>query len=158
MNRNSKEVIYKIQEFSFYLLFKRLIALGISIYFILNFNDDPIFNGFIILFLGFVILIATHKKSITATKLGIETKDFNLLNVFTKKKFIRYKDLSNIEFTPSEFSTTIFLLNGLIRSGASADKESILILKMKNGEEIELKNIGDKLGVEKLNKCIIENK
>ena len=158
MNRSSKEVIYKIQEFSFWLLISRIIALGISIYFIINVNDDPSFNGIIILFLGFVILIATHKKSITATKLGIATKEFNLLNVFTKKKFIRYKDLSNIEFTPSEFSTTIFLLNGLIRSGASADKESILIIKMKDGKEIELKNIGDKLDVEKLNKIIIENK
>ena len=86
MNRNSKEIIYKIQEFSFWLFLTRIIAVGVSIYFILNFNNDPSFNAFILLFLGFVILIATHKRSITATKLGIETKQFNLLNVFTKKK------------------------------------------------------------------------
>jgi len=157
MNRNSKEIIYKIQEFSFWLFLSRIIAVGVSIYFILNFNNDPSFNAFILLFLGFVILIATHKRSITATKLGIETKQFNLLNVFTKKKFIRYKDLSNIEFTPSEFSITMFLLNRLFYSGTDANKESILKIKMKDGKEIELRNIGDKLDVENLNKIIIEH-
>ena len=158
MNRNSKETIYKIQEFSFWLLISRIIAVGISIYFILNFNNDQAFNGIIILFLGFIVLIATQKKSITSTKHGIQIKKFNLLNVFTKEEFIRHKDISNIEFTPSEFSITMFLLNGIIRSGTSSNKESSLRIKMKDGKEIELRNIGDKLDVENLNKIILENK
>jgi len=158
MKRNPKETIYKIQEFSFWLLISRIIAVWVSIYFILNFNNDPAFNGIIILFLGFIVFIATQKKSITATKYGIQTKEFNLLNVFTKENFIRYKDISNIEFTPSDFSVTMFLLNRVIYSGTDSNKESILKIKMEDGKEIELKNIGDKLDVENLNKIIIENK
>jgi hypothetical protein len=158
MKRNPKETIYKIQEFSFWLLISRIIAVGVSIYFILNFNNDPAFNGIIILFLGFIVFIATKKKSITATKYGIQTKEFNLLNVFTKENFIRYKDISNIEFTPSDFSVTMFLLNRVIYSGTDSNKESILKIKMEDGKEIELKNIGDKLDIENLNKIIIENK
>jgi len=80
------------------------------------------------------------------------------LNVFTKENFIRYKDISNIEFTPSDFSVTMFLLNRVIYSGTDSNKESILKIKMEDGKEIELKNIGDKLDVENLNKIIIENK
>ena len=142
MNRNSKDIIYKIQEFYFSLLFARLIALGISIYFILNFNDDPGFNGFIILFLGFVLLIATDKKSITATRFGIEIKKYNLLNVFTKKKFIRYKDLSNIEFTPRKFSIIVFFINGLTRSflGSalpSSSKESVLYTVVQSAKSLD---------------------
>ena len=158
MKRNSQETIYKIQEFSFWLLISRIIAVGVSIYFILNYNSDPVFNGIIILFSGFIVFIATRKKSITATKYGIQTKEFNLLNVFTKEKFIRYKDISNIEFTPSDFSATMFLLNRVIYSGTDSNKESILKIKMKDGKEIELKNIGDTLDVENLNKILIENK
>ncbi len=158
MKRNSQETIYKIQEFSFWLLISRIIAVGVSIYFILNYNSDPVFNGIIILFSGFIVFIATRKKSITATKYGIQTKEFNLLNVFTKEKFIRYKDISNIEFTPSDFSATMFLLNRVIYSGTDPNKESILKIKMKDGKEIELKNIGDTLDVENLNKILIENK
>ena len=81
-----------------------------------------------------------------------------MLNVFTKENFIRYKDISNIEFTPSDFSVTMFLLNRVIYSGTDSNKESILKIKMEDGKEIELKNIGDKLDVENLNKIIIENK
>jgi hypothetical protein len=166
MNRNSKDIIYKIQEFYFSLLFTRLIALGISIYFILNFNDDPVFNGFIILFFGFVLFIATDKKSITATRFGIEIKKCNLLNVFTKKEFVRYKDVSFIKFTPSKFSFIVFFLNGLTRSflGSalpSSSKGSVLKIKMKEGKEgkeIKLENIGNKLDTENLNKIIIDNK
>ena len=162
MNKNSNEVIYKIHEFSFSLLLTRIITIGVSIYFILNFNNNPSLNGIIILFLGFITFIATEKKTITATKFGIEIKEYNLLNVFTKKDFIRFKDVSIIEFTPSKFSFIAFLLNGLIRtsvnSTVSSTKESVLKIKMKNGKEIVLNNIGNKLDAKNLNKIIIENK
>ncbi|NQX81965.1 MAG: hypothetical protein HRT66_08230 [Flavobacteriaceae bacterium] len=158
MNKNYKEMIYKINEFSFGILLTRIIAIGVSVYFIFNFNNDPSFSVIIILFLGFIVLISTRKKSITATKLGIQTKEFNLLNIFTKKEFISYKNISNIEFTPSKFSITMFLLNTLIYSGNDSNKQSILKIKMKDGKEIDLKNIGDKLDAENLNKIILKNK
>ncbi|WP_117880478.1 hypothetical protein [Aureibaculum luteum] len=157
MDKNVKEILYKIHEFSYSIIVLRLIALGASIYFILIFNDDPYFNGFMILFLAFIMLIATQKKLITATKSGIETKQFNLLNMFTKRDFFRHKDIANIEFTPSTFSITMFLLNRVISSGLDANKLSVLKIKMKDGKEIDLKNIGDKLDAENLNKIIIEN-
>ncbi len=157
MNKNSKNIIYKIHEFSFWLFLTRTIVIGVSIYFILNFNNDPSLNGIILLFLGFITFIATEKNSITATKFGIEIKEFNLLNVFTKKEFIRYKDVSIIEFTPRKFSFIVFLLSGLFSSSFSG-KKSVLKIKMKNGKEIELNNIGNKLDVKNLNKIILENK
>ncbi|MBJ2176499.1 hypothetical protein JBL43_19780 [Aureibaculum sp. A20] len=157
MDKNVKGILYKIQEFSYSILLVRLIALGASIYFILIFNNDPYFNGFMILFFAFIIFIATQKKSITATKFGIETKEFNVLNLFTKREFFRHKDIATIEFTPSTFSITMFLLNRVITSGLDANKLSVLKIIMKDGKEIELKNIGDQLDVENLNKINIEN-
>ncbi|MBL4642393.1 MAG: hypothetical protein JKY44_02255 [Flavobacteriaceae bacterium] len=73
-------------------------------------------------------------------------------------KFIRHKTISNVVFIPSEFSATIFLLNGLIRSGINSNKESVIKIKMEDGTEIELKNIGNKLDVASLNKIILKNK
>ncbi|MBJ2176494.1 hypothetical protein JBL43_19755 [Aureibaculum sp. A20] len=60
MDKNVKRILYKIQDFSYSILLVRLIALGASINFILIFNNDPYFNGFIILFFAFIMLIAEH--------------------------------------------------------------------------------------------------
>lgn len=150
MKNKSKGILHRVEKFSVSVVLTRLIAFAMSIYFILNFKDDQNFYGIILLFLGFVICIATT--------LGIEIKQYNLLNVFTKRKFIRHKTISNVVFIPSEFSATIFLLNGLIRSGINSNKESVIKIKMEDGTEIELKNIGNKLDVASLNKIILENK
>lgn len=64
-----------------------------------------------------------------------------------------YQDIADIQFTPSTFSFTVFVLNLLVISRVDSTSKSIITLQLINGNDIKVKNVGNAVDVAHL-KCI----
>ncbi len=133
---------FEIKEnFSSRFIFK-FVGFCVILYLIFNFNDNQEIYGISIFIISFFLLVIDESCKIKSDSKGIEITHSNILKVLVSKEFIRYDEIHSIEFTPAKFSFTLFLLNRIIRSGENSNRESILTIYKKNGEKIELNNIG----------------
>lgn len=144
----------EIRENSIKRVIIRTIGLIISIYLIINFNENPSIYGISLFIISFYLLVKDEVYTIKYDSRGIEISHSNLLKISASKKYIRHSEISNILFIPSKFSFTIFLLNSIIRSGVTPNKDSLLVIHKKNGETIEMKGIGTKEEINILQKQI----
>lgn len=144
----------EIKEGSISRVISRTIGLVIITYLVFNFYDNPSIYGICILIISFQLPVNDEAYTIIADSRGIEICHSNLLKISALKEYISYSEISNIEFTPSEFSLTIFILNTIIRSSAKSHKDSSLKIYKKNGDLIDMRGIGTKEDINYLQKWL----
>lgn len=145
---------YIIEENATPHIIVRIVGIIAIIYLSVHFNNNPDIYGICIVIISFFVLIKDEMYTIKADQSGIHIKQSNILRFFQTKIHIRFKDVAHISFTPGEFSFLTFLLNLIIRSGVSSNKQSTLIIFKKDGEQITLKNIGSEEDIRHLKKWL----
>tara|TARA_R110002073_G_scaffold313380_2_gene485285 strand:- start:51843 stop:52301 length:459 start_codon:yes stop_codon:yes gene_type:complete len=133
---------FKIEENSSVRFILRSIGICVILYLGINFNDNQEIYGISIFIISFFLLVKDESYKIKSDSKRIEITYSNILKISASKESVRYDEIDCIEFTPAKFSFTLFILNMIIRSGTNSNKESIITIYKKNGEIIELKNIG----------------
>lgn len=152
-----REEQYVISEYSITRFINRIIGIGAIIYLAINFNEHQDIYGIIIFIIVLFLIVLDESYTLKINEKRLEISRSNILKIFTVNQTFRLNEIEKIEFIPSKFSLTIFILNRLIRYGANSQKESRLIIYKKNGESIELKNIGSEDEAKHLQQWLLSN-
>jgi hypothetical protein len=120
----------------------RFVAIIAILYLSINLNENQEIFGVLIGLILLYLLILDQSYTISTDGDKIYISLANILRLFVQYETIKYSEIATIEFKPAKFSTTLFILNGIFRSGSRSYQKSILKINKKNGEIIELKNIG----------------
>jgi hypothetical protein len=123
-------------------------------YLAFNINENQEIYGDIIGLIALFLLVLDESLTIKADEQVLEISQSNVLRIFATNESHRFKDIAGIEFIPAEFSFTAFLLNLFIGSISRSYKQSKLIIYKKDGETIEIKNIGSQEEIDQLHQWL----
>lgn len=138
-----KKKVFEIREESPKRPFIRIIGIGAIIFCAVNFNNNQEVYAISMILIAFYLLIMDQPYKIVADDRGIHIIQSNLINFMPIKEFIRYQDIDGIDFKPSKFSLTMFLLNGIIRTRNSSIEKSELTFFLKREEPKIVYGVGD---------------